>query len=142
MNFQRGESKESLELNLIPLIDVLLVILIFLLVTTTYSKYAQLQINLPEVSDQIRKPEEKANTLTIAIDSSGHYVINDTPINFTSVESFSEALKQAAGGAKEPVVAIHADGAATHQSVINVMQAAQIAGFTSVTFETQQKPAT
>ncbi|MBA2689785.1 MAG: biopolymer transporter ExbD [Burkholderiales bacterium] len=141
MNFQRGESREELELNLIPLIDVLLVILIFLLVSTTYSKYAQLQINLPEVSAEVQTSEEKNKTLNVAVDSSGRYLINDARINFTSVASFSEALKQAAGGVKDPIIAINADAAATHQSVVNVMEAAQMAGFTSVTFVTQKKPA-
>lgn len=138
MNFQRGESREALELNLIPLIDVLLVILIFLLVTTTYSKYAELQINLPEASGEA--PADKQDILNVAVDAKGRYLINNSPVSFAAVASFSEALKQAAGGAQDPVINISADAGATHQSVINIMEAARLAGFSHITFTTQSQP--
>lgn len=135
MNFQRGESREEPEFNLIPLIDVLLVILIFLMVTTTYSKYAELQINLPEAAGEA--PKEKPTILNVAVDSSGRYVVNNTPVTFTAATNFSDALKQAAGGAQDPVINISADAGATHQSVINIMEAARLAGYTHITFTTQ-----
>ncbi len=138
MNFQRGESREPLELNLIPLIDVLLVILIFLLVTTTYSKYAELQINLPEASGEA--PTDKPAALNVAVDTNGRYLINNSPVPFGAVAAFSDALKQAAGGAEDPVVNISADAGATHQSVINIMEAARLAGFSHITFTTQSQP--
>ena len=137
MNFQRGESREEPEFNLIPLIDVLLVILIFLMVTTTYSKYAELQINLPEAAGEA--PKEKPTILNVAVDSSGHYVINNTPVGYTEAASFADALKQAAGGAQDPVINISADAGATHQSVINIMEAARLAGYTHITFPTQSQ---
>ena len=138
MNFQRGESREDPEFNLIPLIDVLLVILIFLLVTTTYSKYAELQINLPEAAGEA--PTDKPTILNVAVDTVGRYLINNSPISFTAVADFGDALKQAAGGAKDPVINISADAGATHQSVINIMEAARLAGFTHITFTTQSQP--
>jgi biopolymer transport protein ExbD len=139
MNFQRGRSREDPEMNLVPLIDVLMVILIFLMVTTTYAKFAELQINLPEASGEPNI--EKPAVINVAVDAAGRYVINDTGTNYASPESFADALKRASGGAKEPVININADAAATHQSVINIMEAARIAGYTHITFTTQAKPA-
>ncbi|MBI4190250.1 MAG: biopolymer transporter ExbD [Betaproteobacteria bacterium] len=135
MNFRLGAHKEELEINLIPLIDVLLVILIFLMVTTTYSRYAELQINLP--SAEANKPEERPNQINVAVDIQGRYVVNKTPVPFRSPESFAEELKRAGGGMADPVVIINADAGATHQSVVNVMEAARIAGLSRITFMTQ-----
>lgn len=135
MNFQRGESREEPEFNLIPLIDVLLVILIFLMVTTTYSKYSELQINLPEAAGE--PPTDKPTILNVAVDARGRYVVNNSPVSFSAVIDFSETLKQAAGGVQDPVINISADAGATHQSVINIMEAARLAGYTHITFTTQ-----
>ena len=96
MNFRLGSRKEELEINLIPLIDVLLVILIFLMVTTTYSRYAELQINLPTAD--ANKPEERPNQINVAVDNQGKYVVNKTPVTFRNPESFAEELKRAGGG--------------------------------------------
>ncbi|MES2352939.1 MAG: biopolymer transporter ExbD [Pseudomonadota bacterium] len=137
MNFRRGEAREEPEINLIPLIDVLLVILIFLLVTTTYSKYSELQINLPDAAGEA--PADKPVILNVAVDSAGRYVVNNKPSPFTSVSAFSETLKQTAGGAQEPVINISADAGATHQSVINIMEAARLAGYSHITFTTQSQ---
>jgi biopolymer transport protein ExbD len=138
MNFRRGEAREDPELNLIPLIDVLLVILIFLMVTTTYSRYSELQINLPEASGEA--PKDKPAILNVAVDAAGRYVVNNTPVAFSAVATFSETLKQAAGGAQDPVINISADAGATHQSVVNIMEAARLAGYSHITFTTQTQP--
>ena len=135
MNFRLGAHREEPEINLIPLIDVLLVILIFLMVTTTYSRYAELQINLPTA--EANKPEERPNQINVAVDGQGKYVINKSTVPFRSPESFADELKRAAGGNADPVIIINADAAATHQSVINIMEAARIAGFSRITFTTQ-----
>ena len=135
MNFRVGSQKEEPEINLIPLIDVLLVILIFLMVTTTYSRFAELQINLPTAD--ANKPEERPNQITVAVDSQGKYVVNKSAVPFRSSDSFAEELKRAAGGTPDPVIIINADAAATHQSVINIMESARIAGFSRITFTTQ-----
>ncbi len=140
MNFRRGRSREEPEINFIPLIDLLLVILIFVMVTTTYSKYAELQINLPEASAE--KAPDRPQVLNIAVDASGKYAINNVPVNFNGVSSFANALQQAASAAqmRDPVIAIGADAAATHQAVVNVMEAARVVGFTKISFTTQTKP--
>jgi biopolymer transport protein ExbD len=134
MNF-RGRWKEDPEINLIAMIDVLLVILIFLMVTTTYSRFAELKINLPTA--QADKPAERTNEINITVSSSGQYTIDRRPVAFANVATFADALRAAAAGRKEPVVVINADGAASHQAVIQVMEAARLAGLSHVTFTTQ-----
>lgn len=135
MNFQRGYHREDPEINLIPLIDVLLVILIFLMVTTTYARFSELQINLPQAEGETAK--EQPVKIEVNVDAAGNYTINNAKVSFGTVEKLSEMLTGAAGGAKEPVVVISADGRASHQSVIRVMDAARRVGFGRVTFITQ-----
>jgi biopolymer transport protein ExbD len=126
MNFQRGRQREPLEINLVPLIDVMMVILIFLMITTTYSKYTELQINLPTASAE--KQPERPNEIAVLVNAQGQYVINRNPVPFKSVEQLAEELRRAGGTLKDPVIVISADAAATHQSVVRVMEAARIAG--------------
>jgi biopolymer transport protein ExbD len=135
MNFQRGREKEPLEINLVPLIDVMMVILIFLMITTTYNKYSELQINLPTADAD--KQMERSNEIAVLVNSQGQYVINRRPVVFRTVEQLADELKRAASAAKEPVVVISADATATHQAVIRVMEAARVAGLTQITFTTQ-----
>jgi biopolymer transport protein ExbD len=135
VNFRLGSRKEELEINLIPLIDVLLVILIFLMVTTTYSRYSELQINLPTA--EANKPEERPNQLNVAVDGQGKYVVNKVAVPFGGPDSFAAELRRAAGSLADPVIVINADAAATHQSVVNIMEAARIAGYSRITFTTQ-----
>jgi biopolymer transport protein ExbD len=137
MNFRRGRVREDPDINLIPLIDILIVILIFLFLTTTYSRYAELQINLPEASGN--PATDKPQMLNITVDANGRYAINGAATPYGSPQSFAQALKDAARGAKEPVVIISADAAATHQSVISVMQSAQLAGYNHITFTAQTR---
>ena len=135
MNFQRGREKEHLEINLVPMIDVMLVILIFLMITTTYSKYTELQINLPQADAE--KQLERAREITVLVNLQGQYVVNRSPVAFISVEQLAGELKRASGAASEPVVVISADAGASHQSVIRVMEAARLAGLQQITFTTQ-----
>ena len=135
MNFQRGRQREPLEINLVPLIDVMMVILIFLMITTTYSKYTELQINLPTA--QADKQPERPNEIAVLVNAQGQYVINRNPVPFKSTEQLAEELRRAAGALKDPVIVISADAAATHQSVVRVMEAARVAGLSQITFTTQ-----
>jgi biopolymer transport protein ExbD len=136
MNFQRGRVREEPEINLIAMIDVLLVILIFLMVTTTYSKFSGLEINLPTADAAQNK--EQPNEINVAVTAAGEVLVNKVAVTGRDVEAISVALKKLTGGAKEPVVIINADAKAAHQSVIDVMQAAQHAGLTHISFATQQ----
>jgi biopolymer transport protein ExbD len=141
VNFRRGHRREEVEINFIPLIDLLLVILIFLMVTTTYSKYNELQINLPEATAD--KSPDRPQVLNIGVDAAGKYSINNNPVVFGSVDNFANALREAAnaGNMKDPVIAIGGDAGATHQAVVNVMEAARLAGLTKISFVTQARPA-
>jgi len=135
MNFRRGLARDEPEINLIPMIDVLLVILIFLMVTTTFTRFAEIKINLPTA--EANKPAERANEVHVAVDAQGKYQVNRTSVVFSTVQSFAEELRRAAANQNEPVVIINADATASHQSVINVMEAARLAGLTRITFATQ-----
>lgn len=135
MNFQRGRTREEPEINLIPLIDVLLVIIIFLMLTTTYAKFSGLEINLPTA--EASKQPEQPNEIDVAVTAAGQILINKSPIAASDVRSIAEALGRAAGGRQDPVIVINADAKATHQSVVDVMQAAQTAGYPRISFATQ-----
>ena len=137
MNFRRGREREEIDINLIPLIDILIVVLIFLFLTTTYSRYAELQINLPEAAAE--RAADKPQTLNVAVDAAGKYAINGVQTPYNNVQGFATALREAARGAKEPVVAISADAAAKHQDVINVMESARLAGYNHISFTTQRR---
>lgn len=137
MNFRRGRAREYPYIDLIPLIDILIVILIFLFLTTTYSRFAELQINLPEAAAE--RSADKPSVLSVAVDASGKYAVNGVPTIFGNTQNFANVLREAAKGAKEPVVAISADARATHQSVIDVMESARLAGYSHISFTTQRK---
>lgn len=137
MNFQRGKRHEDLEMNLVPLIDVLLVIIIFLVVSATFSRTSELQINLPTA--EANATQDKPLTIEVGVDASGQYVVNGKGLADKSVEAISAALQAAANGGKEPTIVINADATTTHQSVVNVMEASRLAGYTHITFATQVK---
>ena len=134
MNFKRGYNREAPEINLIPLIDVLLVILIFLMVTTTYARYSELKINLPTAAGEASP--QKPQTIQVAVDALGNYQVNDRSVAATT-DALSDAMADIAKGDSEIVVVINADSKATHQSVINIMEAARRTGLARITFATQ-----
>ena len=138
MNLRAGRTREEPEINFIPLIDVLLVILIFLMVTTTYQRIAELQITLPEAAAD--PMQQRPKEINVGVDAQGRYVIDKNVIQFTTVGALADAIKQAAGDAKEPVVIVNADANATHQSVIHVLEAARQVGIIHITFATQAPP--
>ena len=135
MRFRARAHREEPEINFIPLIDVLLVILIFLMVTTTYSRFSELQINLPTAESA--KPPERLDQIDVAVDAKGNYAVNKTAISNASRERLLQELKRAAGSMKDPVIVNSADADASHQSVVRVMEAAQAAGYGKITFTIQ-----
>jgi biopolymer transport protein ExbD len=135
MNFRPGTRDEP-EINLIPFIDILLVVLIFLMLTTTYSKFTELNVNLPVADAQA--PKTNKREVVVAVGNDGRYSVNKQVLEGTSVEQLTSALAGASEGNAETVIIISADAAATHQSVINVMDAARRAGLVQITFATQQ----
>jgi biopolymer transport protein ExbD len=134
MNF-RPRPKEEPEINLIPFIDVLLVVLIFLMLTTTYSKFTEMQLKLPVADAEAQRDYPKE--VVVAVASDGRYMVNRQLVAGRSTESVAAALAEAAKAGKETVIIISADATATHQSVITVMEAARRLGLTQVTFATQ-----
>ena len=134
MNF-RPRQKEEPEINLIPFIDVLLVILIFLMLSTTYSKFTELQLKLPVADADAQR--NYAKEVIVAVSRDGRYSIKGVPVAGRSVEAVAQALSDAAQAGKDSVVIITADAAAPHQSVITVMEAARRSGLNQITFATQ-----
>ena len=135
MNF-RDTRKEDPEINLIPLIDVLLVIIIFLMLTTTYSKFAELQIQLPTA--EAEKQLERPNEINVVVSASGQYMVSRRPVVFKDVPSLAQELRRDGAAMKDPVIVINADNNASHQSVIRVMDAARQAGYGQVAFAVEQ----
>ena len=134
MNFRPRKNEEP-EINLIPFIDVLLVVLIFLMLSTTYSKFTELQLRLPVADTDA--PRAHPREVIVAVASDGRYAINKTPVNGRSVDALASALVDAGKMGKDTVVIISADAMAAHQSVISVMEAARRVGLSQITFATQ-----
>ena len=139
MNFRKRHAPEEPEINLIPFIDVLLVVLIFLMLTTTYTRQTELKVNLPSANAQAATARPKELQVLVAAD--GRYMVNQRLVEGRNVEALAAGLNAEAGAAGGPardvVVVVRADATATHQSVINVMDAARRVGLTQLTFATQ-----
>ncbi len=134
MNFRKSNRDEP-EINLIPFIDVLLVVLIFLMLSTTYSKFTELQIKLPLADAE--KQRDYPKEVIVAVSSDGRYMVNKTPVEGQSLQAIGEALTLGATAGKDSIIIISADASATHQAVITVMEAARRSGFSQITFATQ-----
>ena len=137
MNF-RSRRQDEPEINLVPFIDVLLVILIFVMLTTTYSKFTELKVNLPTPNANAAKtgPQE----LVVVVTADGRYMVNRQLVQGRSVELLAAPLAQSSNGRKDAIVIVTADAAATHQSVINVMDASRRVGLSQLTFAAQGQP--
>lgn len=136
MNFHRRlRASDEPEINLIPFIDVLLVVLIFLMLSTTYSKFTEMQIRLPVADTDVQKDRPKE--LIVAVSSQGDYVLNRQSVSGRSVDSLAAALASATQGGGSFNIIISADAAASHQSVITVMEAARRSGLNQITFAAQ-----
>ena len=135
MNFQKGKKNEEFEINFIPLIDVLLVIIIFLVVSTTFSRFSEIKINLPSANAQ---PAEKQDVvINITVSKDGKYAVNEEPIDAVNISGIAVILDKISNKQLDTPVIINADAKATHQSVINVMEASRQVGLTKITFTTK-----
>ena len=135
MNFRKRRAAEEPEINLIPFIDVLLVILIFLVLNTTYTKYTELPINLPTAN--AKQAQSRPQEIVVTVTPDGRYLVNQQFMEGRSVELLAAGLQRATNGRSDVIVVINADASASHQSVINVMDAARRAGLSQLTFATQ-----
>jgi biopolymer transport protein ExbD len=135
MRFRRSYEEEP-EVNLIPLIDVLLIVLIFLAVSTTYSRFAELKIQLP--SADATTPATPPNIVNVAVTADGRYALDKAALPATDAATLAEALARATQGREDVLLVINADAQAPHQSVISVMEAARLAGIVRISFATQR----
>jgi biopolymer transport protein ExbD len=140
MNFRRGTQSEELEINFIPLIDVLLVIIIFLVVSTTFSKFSELKINLPTAEAVAQ--DKQLEKIDIVVTAQNELIINNNKISDPTVQNLVDELSKLKASVLEkdlPPVIINADSLSHHQSVINVMEASRLSGLTKITFATVTK---
>ncbi len=133
MNFRGRRSVAEPEINLIPFIDVLLVIMIFLMLTTTWSRLTEINLTLPVADAQ--KQTDAPQQIILTVSTQGSYAINRIPVPGTSAAALGAALGAVAS--KDTRLIISADASATHQSVVHAMEAARLAGLTQITFATQ-----
>ena len=134
MNFRKPRPEDP-EINLIPFIDVLLVILIFLMLSTTYSKFTELQVTLPTANAEASR--DRPAEIIVAVAADGRYTVDHQAVDGRNVEALTVALRAAAETRKEPFLIISADAMSTHQAVINVLDAARRAGLSRMTFAAQ-----
>jgi biopolymer transport protein ExbD len=135
MNFRKARPEEP-EINLIPFIDVLLVVLIFLMLSTTYAKFTELQVTLPTADADASR--ERPQEITVSVSADGRYSVNGEAVDGRSVELLTMALSRAAEGRNDMPIIVSADATSAHQSVINVMDAARRAGLARITFAAQR----
>ena len=134
MNFRQAVRDDEPEINLIPLIDVLLVILIFLAATTSFTRYSQLRLTLPEASADA----QASQAITLAISQEGLYALNGQLLSGTDTQQITAALRAAAAGQADPVLVINADEQAAHGAVVRAMEGARLAGIPRVNFATRE----
>ena len=135
MNFQKDKKTDEFEINFIPLIDVLLVIIIFLVVSTTFARFSQLKINLPTAEANVA--DKNLDFINVTISKEGQYSINQKLISARTVAELTIKLREISAGNMDNPLVINADALASHQSVINVMEASRQAGLTKITFSTK-----
>lgn len=135
MNFRRGLRREEPEINLIPMIDLLLVILIFLVVSTTYARFTELGVSLPSAAAQSRPERDKE--IVVAVSRDGRYLLDGRPVAAGNARELATRLLEAAGAQAQPAIVIQADAGASHQAVVHVLEGARLAGFGRVAFAAQ-----
>ena len=136
MNFRKRTPLAEPEINLIPFIDILLVVLIFLMLTTTWSNLTEINLSLPVADAQ--KQKERPRQIVLTVNAQGQYTVNKAPVNGTTVSGLIAVLGPMA--AKDITLVISADAQASHQSVVNAMEAARRTGLSQITFATQSSP--
>lgn len=132
MNFRIARRSDDVEINFVPLIDVLIVLLIFLMVTTTFSHLGRLKVDLPQAAAQ--SEADDAGTIHLSISASGEYQVNDAPVASGDVASLADALRAARGDREDPRVILGADRRTPHERVIAALEAARGAGISQISF--------
>ncbi|MCU7916186.1 MAG: biopolymer transporter ExbD [Candidatus Thiodiazotropha sp. (ex Gloverina cf. vestifex)] len=135
----RPHPRKSPEVDITPLIDVVFLLLIFFMVSTTFDREAQILVELPEATGEEAQHEQKE--LDITIDASGIFYINQQEVINTQIETLKRAIQKAVGDDKDLPVIINADARTPHQSVMTAMDAASQLGFVRMTFSAHRPPA-
>ncbi len=133
MNFRR-QRRERVELGLTPLIDVVFLLLIFFMVTTTFQREAALKIELPEAQGD-REPRRQV--LEVVVDAEGHYYIDHHELINTRIDTLKKAMRRVLRPDARPVVVVAADRRTPHQAVIRVLDAARQLGLSHISFTTE-----
>jgi biopolymer transport protein ExbD len=133
VNFKKNRTTPEPEINLIPFIDVLLVVVIFLMLTTSWSRLTEINLTLPAADAQ--KLTERPKQIILSVTAQGQYAINKSPVGGSSVAALTALLTPMA--AKDITLVISADAMASHQAVVNAMEAARRSGLSQITFATQ-----
>ena len=135
MRTSRRNRSDDIELNFIPLIDILLVVIIFLMVTTTFAKLSEIKVNLPVAEE--RSAQKTAEPINITITEDGRFIVNEKLMESILIDDIAKVLKGIAGDKVDTSVIISADANARHQSIINVMEAARKANLSKIAFTTK-----
>jgi biopolymer transport protein ExbD len=136
MNFRHSRSDDEPEINLVPLIDVLLVILIFLAATTSFTRFSQIQVRLPQASADAQQPQ----AMNLAISQTGVYALDGRYVRSDSVDELARTLRAESAARRQNTLIIDADAQSTHEAVVRAMLAARQAGIERVDFATQSTP--
>ena len=132
----RTKRDNELDINITPLIDVVFLLLIFFMISTTFQRESEITIELPESAGDIAETEKKV--IEISIDNQGRYFVNQRRIKDTDIKTLKKAITITRGDAKEPKLIISADKMTPHQSVVRAMDAARQLGLVHLTFATKQ----
>jgi len=130
---------EEPDVNLTPMIDVVFLLLLFFMVSTSFIRESSLKVDLPEASGQALAEQE--TPIDIIIRANGEVLVNETPIAVATRDTLRDLLKTTAGDNADPHIIISADANAEYQHIVTAMDAAQLLGFTRLTLATRQKTA-
>ncbi len=135
MNLRPDRSDERVDINLTPLIDVVFLLLIFFMVSTTFDRHAKLKVELPEASAQ-KEQQQIDEPVVLSIDAKGNYFINDRQVVNTTLETLKTALQKSVADKKDVSLVLRADAKTPHQSVVRAMDAASQLGLTRLSIAT------
>jgi biopolymer transport protein ExbD len=134
MNLRPDRRHDDVDINLTPLIDVVFLLLIFFMVSTTFDRNARLKVSLPEASAKMQQQQD--NPIVLTIDAKGKYFINDRQVVNTTLETLKAALEKTVGDDREQTLVLRADGNTPHQAVVRAMDAAAQIGLTHLSIAT------
>jgi biopolymer transport protein ExbD len=134
MNLRPGHKEEGVEVNLTPLIDVVFLLLIFFMVSTTFDRHARLKVSLPEASE--KATQQQNDPLVLSIDAKGNYFINDRQVVNQTLETLKQAIRKSIGDDKDVAIMLRADANTPHQAVVRAMDAASQLGLSKLSIAT------